>query len=87
VLFPSLAVIAVERTDEEQRGAALGLFTAFFDAGVGVGAPLAGVLAAVTGYTGMFLATGALAAAGALVVAFGLRSPARRRMAESRATA
>lgn len=84
VLFPSLAVIAVERTDEERRGAALGLFTAFFDAGMGVGAPLAGVMAAVTGYTGMFLAAGALAAAGALVVTFGVRAPGRRRMAGAR---
>jgi MFS family permease len=44
LLFPSLALIAVTRVGAERRGAALGAFTAFFDAGVGLGAPLAGVV-------------------------------------------
>jgi predicted MFS family arabinose efflux permease len=65
VLFPSLALIAVQRTGEERRGAALGFFTAFFDAGMGIGAPLAGAAAATMGYTGMFWAAAALSLAGA----------------------
>ena len=42
LLYPSLSLIVVERVPETRRGAALGTFTAFFDAGVGIGAPLAG---------------------------------------------
>jgi MFS family permease len=69
LLYPSLSLIVVERVPESRRGAALGTFTAFFDAGVGVGAPLAGTAAALAGYEGAFLLAAALAAlAAALVV-------------------
>ena len=65
VLFPSLALIAVESVGESRRGAALGFFTAFFDAGMGIGAPLAGVVASAIGYGGMFWFAAALSIAGA----------------------
>jgi len=55
LLYPSLSLIVVGRVSETRRGAALGTFTACFDAGVGVGAPLAGIAAALTGYEGAFL--------------------------------
>ena len=48
LLYPSLSLIVVDRVPETRRGAALGTFTAFFDAGVGLGAPLAGIAAAIT---------------------------------------
>ena len=67
LLFPSLALIAVERSGDERRGAALGAFTAFFDAGVGVGAPVAGAIAAIGGYPAAFWVASAAAAAGMLV--------------------
>lgn len=76
VLFPSLALIAVQRTGEERRGAALGFFTSFFDAGMGVGAPLAGAAAAGIGYGGMFWGAAFLSLAGAAVT---LRSRPRLR--------
>lgn len=63
LLYPSLSLIVVGRVAETRRGAALGTFTAFFDAGVGFGAPLAGLAAALTSYEGAFL----LAAVFALV--------------------
>lgn len=55
LLYPSLSLVVVDRVDESRRGAALGTFTAFFDAGVGLGAPLAGAVAALSGYEGAFL--------------------------------
>jgi MFS family permease len=55
LLYPSLSLIVVGRVPETRRGAALGTFTAFFDAGVGLGAPLAGIAAALTSYEGAFL--------------------------------
>ena len=62
-MFPSLALMVVSEVDEENRGSALGAFTAFFDIGVGLGAPLAGAAAALAGYPAVFL-LGALAALG-----------------------
>ena len=67
LLFPSLALMAVERTGEESRGAALGFFTAFFDAGVGIGTPVAALIATAVGYGGMFWAAAGLSLAGGAV--------------------
>ena len=58
LLYPSLSLIVVERIPETRRGAALGTFTAFFDAGVGLGAPLAGAAAALTELRGRLPALG-----------------------------
>jgi MFS family permease len=69
LLFPSLALIAVGRMGADRRGAALGAFTAFFDAGVGLGAPLAGAIAALGGYAAAFWVAAAVALAGVLVSA------------------
>jgi len=55
LLYPSLSLIVVSRVSDTRRGAALGTFTAFFDAGVGLGAPLAGAAAALSSYEGAFL--------------------------------
>jgi MFS family permease len=55
LLFPALALIVVNRVPEERRAVAMGTFTAFFDLGVGVGAPLAGAAAALAGYPAAFL--------------------------------
>ncbi len=67
LLFPSLALIAVARVGPERRGAALGAFTAFFDAGVGIGAPLAGAVAALGGYAAAFWMASACAVLGVVV--------------------
>jgi MFS family permease len=69
LLFPSLALIAVTRVGPERRGSALGAFTAFFDAGVGLGAPLAGVAAALAGYPAAFWLAAAAALASTAVAA------------------
>jgi MFS family permease len=67
LLNPSLMLIAVGRVSENARGAAMGTFTAFFDAGVGFGAPLAGLAAALTDYEGAFLLAAAIAVGSALL--------------------
>ncbi|MDX6697960.1 MAG: hypothetical protein QOE65_1357 [Solirubrobacteraceae bacterium] len=70
VLFPSLALLVVNRAGDARRGAALGTFTAFFDIGMGVGGLVAGAVAASSGYPGAFwVAAGAAAVGGALVAA------------------
>jgi MFS family permease len=67
MLFPSLALMVVGKVDDDRRGSAMGAFTAFFDIGVGLGAPLAGLVAALAGYPAVFfLSAGAAVAAAAL---------------------
>ena len=64
LLLPSLALVALEGVPIERRGSVMGTLTAFFDLGVGIGAPVAGVVAALSSYGGAF--------AVAAVVALGL---------------
>ena len=82
LLYPSLSLIVVSRVSDTRRGAALGTFTAFFDAGVGFGAPLAGAAAALSSYEGAFLLAAAIALVSATTIARGGRpaaaEPARR---------
>jgi len=73
LLFPSLALIVINHSHESQRGAALGAFTSFWDLGIAVGAPAAGVIASLTNYTDIYyvmavcaIASAALAAPGGL---------------------
>jgi MFS family permease len=68
LLNPSLMLIAVNRVSASARGAAMGTFTAFFDAGVGIGAPLAGLAAALTDYEGAFILAAAIAVGSALLI-------------------
>jgi MFS family permease len=75
LLYPSLSLVVVNRVSEGRRGAALGTFTGFFDLGVGLGAPLAGVAVALGGYPAAFW-LGATCALGTLSVALALRRAA-----------
>jgi len=54
ILFPALALLVVNRVPEQRRGIAMGTFTAFFDLGVGLGAPIAGIAASLGGYGASF---------------------------------
>ena len=77
LLNPSLMLIAVGRVSASARGAAMGTFTAFFDAGVGLGAPLAGLAAALTDYEGAFLLAAAIALGSAVLIAFATAAASR----------
>ncbi|MEK6276509.1 MAG: MFS transporter [Actinomycetota bacterium] len=85
LLYPSLSLIVVGQVPETRRGAALGTFTAFFDAGVGLGAPVAGVVAATAGYGAAFVTASFAAAAAAITVAIALSARGRAMLAASRA--
>jgi MFS family permease len=87
LLYPSLSLIVVDRVPENRRGAALGTFTAFFDAGVGLGAPLAGVAAAISDYEGAFLFAACAAATCATMIAVTISSRSRDLLAARRAEA
>ncbi len=68
LLNPSLMLIALGRVSPQARGAAMGTYTAFFDAGVGLGAPIAGVVAALTNYEGAFIFAATVCLASALMI-------------------
>jgi MFS family permease len=68
LLNPSLMLIALGRVSQQARGAAMGTYTAFFDAGVGLGAPIAGVVAALTSYEGAFIFAAGVCLASALMI-------------------
>jgi MFS family permease len=68
LLNPALMLIALGRVSQRARGAAMGTYTAFFDLGVGLGAPLAGVVAALAGYEAAFFFAAAACVASALTV-------------------
>ena len=63
VLYPSLSLIVLRRVPENRRGAAFGTFTASFDLGVAVGAPLVGIAVSLGGYESGFLFAAVLAMA------------------------
>jgi MFS family permease len=52
---PALGLLALRGVSPEQHGAAAGLFFAFFDAGVGLGGPLAGASVSATSGSGALL--------------------------------
>jgi MFS family permease len=69
LIFPSLVLLVMDRVPQERRGIAMGTFTACFDLGVGLGAPIAGAAAALGGYGAAFAAAAA-GAVGASTLAF-----------------
>jgi len=85
LLYPSLSLIVVGRVPETRRGAALGTFTAFFDAGIGFGAPLAGLTAALVSYEGAFLFSAAIALVSMATIALTISSRGRTLLAGGRA--
>lgn len=54
LMFPSLALLVINRSPAAQQGAALGAFTSFWDIGLVAGAPLAGLIAGLWGYPAIF---------------------------------
>lgn len=74
--FPAFGVEAIRRVPPQNRGVALGAYTAFFDLALGVGVPALGTIVAISGYRAAF-AVGAVTALASLVVAFVLGSRKR----------
>ncbi len=73
--FPILLAMVVTRARPSERGAALAIYTALFDAGILAGGPLLGAVIELAGYTAMFFtAAGLAAAAGAVLAAWDRRA-------------
>ena len=65
--FPVLFGILVTRARDADRGSAMGIFTALFDAGAVVGGPLIGALIMSAGFGAAFAAAAGIVAACMLV--------------------
>ena len=78
LLFPSLALIVINRAYESQRGAALGAITSFWHVGIAVGAPKSGLIASLTNYTDIYFVMAACAVCSACLAAPGLPRVGRR---------
>jgi MFS family permease len=67
LLFPALALLVINQTDKSQQGAALGTFTSFWDIGLAVGGPAAGLIASIANYPAIFYVMFGCAVASAAV--------------------
>ena len=67
--FPVLSALVVERARPSERGAAISIYTALFDAGALIGAPVLGAVIHLAGYTAMYLVSSVLMVGGAVAFA------------------
>jgi MFS family permease len=65
LLYPSLALLVINRSEPAERGAALGVYTSFWDLGIGIAGLVTGAVATGFGYPSVFI----IAAAAALATA------------------
>lgn len=82
LVFPAIGVEAVKRVPENNRGTALGVYTAFSDVSFFLTGPLAGAVIGVYGYASVFLFAliSVLIALGIVIVLRQLRSRALERV-------
>ena len=64
LLYPALFSAALEGVPDHERSQAVGTFSLFFDLSQGIGAPLLGVVVALSGERGAFLVAALIAGAG-----------------------
>ncbi|MDP2660349.1 MAG: MFS transporter, partial [Dehalococcoidia bacterium] len=70
---PSLMAMTADRAAPEERGAAMGTFSAAFDLGIGVGAIALGFLLEKTSFQALYLTTAGIAVAGMFVYGLAVR--------------
>ncbi|MEO3777538.1 MFS transporter [Micromonospora sp. B11E3] len=76
LLHPSLALMVMDRAEPTRQGAAIGAYTSFWDLGLAVWGPVAGLVAAAFDYAAVF-AVGAACAVAAAVMAVWIGRPER----------
>lgn len=69
LVFPSFGIIAVKKVSAANRGMAMAAYNAFFDLGMGLTAPIAGLIAGAGNYSNIYI-LGALAAVASAAMAY-----------------
>jgi MFS family permease len=69
LVFPSFGIIAVKKVSAANRGMAMAAYNAFFDLGMGLTAPIAGLIAGAGNYSNIYI-LGALAALASAFMAY-----------------
>ena len=82
LVFPALGVEAVNRVTAENRGSALGIFTAFADLSLGLTGPVIGLIVAGLGYSPIFLFAALMTAVALGLTVMMHRQPGVARAAE-----
>lgn len=80
LFYPSLALIVIQKTEPAHHGAALGMFTSFWDLGIAAGGVVAGFVAARFGYAeiyGVMLAATLASTVGVMLLWMPLRARGR----------
>jgi MFS family permease len=67
LLYPSLALLVINRSEPAERGAALGAYTSFWDLGLGAAGLVTGAVATGFGYRAVFVVGAAAALATAIM--------------------
>jgi MFS family permease len=76
LVYPGLGVEAIRRVPPQNRGLAMGAYTAFLDIALGFGTPVLGLLASAAGLGSVFLASAVAALCAAPIAASFLRPSA-----------
>jgi MFS family permease len=78
LVYPGLGIEAVGRVPPQNRGIAMGTYTAFFDLGIGISSPVLGLIAGGTGLRSVFLASAVVVLCAAVIAMHLLRRPTER---------
>ena len=70
LVYPGLGVDAIRRAPAQNRGLAMGAFTAFYDLSLAITGPLLGILAGAAGIASVFLASAVAAVAASMLAAW-----------------
>ncbi len=76
LVYPGFGIEAVRRAPPEQRGLAMGAYTAFLDLALGLASPVLGLIAGAAGITAVFLASALLVLCAATIAAYLAHKPA-----------
>ena len=78
LVYPGFGIEAVRRAPPEQRGLAMGAYTAFLDLALGVATPVLGLIAGAAGIAAVFLTSALMVLCAATIAAYLAGKPANK---------
>lgn len=77
LVYPGLGVEAIRRAPPQNRGMAMGAFTAFYDLSLAISGPLLGIIAGVAGIASVFFVSALTAVTAAMIAGWLMIKPTR----------